>query len=301
MRAVLLGRSNSGFKSAKARGQYLAAYEQLLAVAPLADAIHDVLTNFGSVRVYQYGPASGAPVVLIHGFFLTSAMWANQVAGLTSDFTVYAVDMPGQPGASVQTRAMLTPADCGRCVDDVLAGLGLEGVHLVGHSYGGWVATHTAARFPHRLATLTLIDPASTVAWPSARFWAGLAAASSRPRSVRAQRAVAWMTGRPEPGSFVGTLAGLFLAGFAAFAPPVGTPAPLLINRRVLRAVRVPVQVLLAGNTVHDSTKGTQRILDVVPAWRHQLWPTASHALPAEVPDEVNASIRQFVIDHCVD
>lgn len=295
----MFGRSDSGFKSAYDRRRYLAAYEELLAVGPPAHAIHDVSTKFGTVCVYQHGPVNGIPVVLLHGFFLTSAMWANQVAGLTSDFTLYAVDMPGQPGASVQTRAMLTPADCARCVDDVLAGLGLEGVHLVGHSYGGWVATHTAARFPARLATLTLVDPASTVAWPSARFWAGLAAAISRPRSMRAQRAVAWMTGSPEPGSFVGTLAGLFLAGFAAFVPPVGTPAPLLVNRRVLRAVRVPVQVLLAGNTVHDSTKGVRRISEVVPAWRHQLWPTASHALPAEVPDEVNASIRRFAIDHC--
>jgi hypothetical protein len=34
-----------------------------------------------------------------------------------------------------------------------------------------------------------------------------------------------------------------------------------------------------------------------VPAWRYQLWPNASHAWPAEVPDEVNACIRQFVLE----
>ncbi len=296
---MLLGRSNSGFKSANARRRYFAAYEELLALGQPEDTVHDVPTKFGSVRVYQYGPTSGVPVVLLHGFFLTSAMWVNQLAGLTRDFTVYLVDMPGQPGGSVQLRPMFTPADCARCVDDVLVGLGLEGVHLIGHSYGGWVATHTAARFPHRLATMTLIDPASTVAWPSARFWAGLAFASSRPRSVRAQHAAAWMTGEPEPGSCVDMLARLFLAGFAEFAPPLGTPAPLLVSRRVLRAVRLPVQVLLAGNTVHNSSNGLQRMLAVVPDWQHRLWPNASHALPIEAADAVNASIRQFVIDHC--
>ena len=36
----------------------------------------------------------------------------------------------------------------------------------------------------------------------------------------------------------------------------------------------------------------------VVPDWRYQLWPNASHALPAEIPDEVNACIRQFVIEN---
>jgi pimeloyl-ACP methyl ester carboxylesterase len=294
----LLGQANSGFRSANARRRYLGLYEKLRALSPRVDITHNVSTKFGAVRVYQHGPDGGVPVVLLHGFFFTSAMWANQVAGLTSDFTVYVMDMLGQPGASMQSRSMFTPADCARCIDEVLLRLGLQDVHLVGHSYGGWLATHTAARFPHRLATVTLVDPASTVARLSARFWRSIAIASSRPRSARAERAAAWVTGYPEPGSFVDMLAGLFLAGFAAFAPPIGTPTPLFLRGRVLRSVRLPVQVLLAGNTVHDSANGLQRIKAVVPDWRYHLWPSASHALPAEIPDDVNASIRQFVIEH---
>jgi hypothetical protein len=102
----------------------------------------------------------------------------------------------------------------------------------------------------------------------------------------------------PAPGSSVDILAGLFVAGFATFAPPVRTPPSRLASNRVLRSVHLPVQVLLAGNTVHDSWKGLQRMQTVVPDWRYRLWPNTSHALPAEVPDEVNARIRQFVIDH---
>ncbi len=193
-------------------------------------------------------------------------MWWDQVAGLTGDFTVYAMDMLGQPGASIQTKAMFSPADSARCIDAVLEGLGLRDVHLVGHSYGGWLATHMAARAPHRLATVTLVDPASTVARTSAKFWRSLALLLSRPRSVRAGRAAAWITGHPEPGSSVDLLAGLFVAGFAAFAAPVRTPPVVFLSSRLLRSVHVPVQVLLAGNTVHDSQKAVQRIRSVVPA-----------------------------------
>jgi hypothetical protein len=104
--------------------------------------------------------------------------------------------------------------------------------------------------------------------------------------------------GDPAPGSSIDLLVGLFVTGFAAFAPPVRTPPSRFLSGRLLRSVRIPVQVLLAGNTVHDSGKAIQRIQSVVPRWEYHLWPDASHALPAEVPDEVNACIRQFVKEH---
>jgi pimeloyl-ACP methyl ester carboxylesterase len=58
-------------------------------LTPQPDAVHDVPTEFGTVRMYQHGPRHGIPVVLIHGLYLTSAMWWEQVAGLNDDFTVW--------------------------------------------------------------------------------------------------------------------------------------------------------------------------------------------------------------------
>jgi len=63
-------------------------------------------------------------------------MWWNQVASLTSDFTVYAMDMLGQPGASAQSKTMFTPTDCAQCIDAVLDGLRLIQVGFGSH---GWV------------------------------------------------------------------------------------------------------------------------------------------------------------------
>lgn len=294
----MLGQADGGFRSANARRRYLAVYDELRALSPKPDVVHDVPTKFGTVRVYQHGPNGGMAVVLIHGFFLTSAMWWEQVAGLASDFTVYAIDMVGQPGASIQSKTMFTPADGARSIDAVLERLGLRDVHLVGHSYGGWLVTQTAARMPRRLATATLVDPANTVARLSTRFWRSLALLLWRPRSPRAQDAAAWIMGHPAPASSVDMLAGLFAAGFAAFVPPVRSPLLIFPSSRLLRSVRLPVQVLLADNTIHDSAKALQRIQSVVPDWRYHLWPNTSHALPAEAPEEVNACIRQFVIEH---
>ncbi len=187
------------------------------ALSPRPDTVDEVATEFGTVRVYQHGPDGGLPVVLIHGFYLTWAMWREQVGCLTGDFTAYAMDMLGQPGESTPSKATLTAAACARAIDPVLEGL-------------------------------TCLPGCSRPASPPS----------------------------PHP-----------------CAPPM-----LLCHDRLLRSVRVLVQVLLAGETVHDPNKGIQRMKSVVPGWRYHLWPNATHALPAEIPDEVNACIRQFVKEH---
>lgn len=105
------------------------------------------------------------------------------------------------------------------------------------------------------------------------------------------------MLGNPAPGSQVDTLVRLVLIGGAEFAS-LSTPYPRYPRNSLLRSVEVPVQVLLAGNTIHDSARGIERIRTVVPAWRYRLWPAASHALPCEVPDEVNACISHFAREH---
>lgn len=43
---------------------------------------------------------------------------------------------------------------------ELLDQLGIAKVHLVGHSFGGWIAAEIAAFFPERLASLQLIAPA---------------------------------------------------------------------------------------------------------------------------------------------
>jgi hypothetical protein len=78
----------------------------------------------------------------------------------------------------------------------------------------------------------------------------------------------------------------------------VGTPFPTYPRDSVLRAVDVPVQVLLAGNTIHDSAKGIERMRAVVPPWRYRLWPDASHMLPCELPDVICDGVRDFAREH---
>ncbi|HET6733709.1 alpha/beta fold hydrolase [Mycobacterium sp.] len=253
-------------------------------------------TEFGVVRVYQHGPDGGVPLVLLHCFWATSAMWAEHIPALAGDFTVYTVDMLGQPGASVQSKSMVTAAHCAQCINEVLDSLRLDRVHLAGHSYGGWTATQTAARVPDRLASVTLIEPINAVARLSTGFWRS-AALLLLPGAQRKKRAVAEILGHPAPGSLLDSVMQLVMASSSAFAS-FGTPFPRYVPDSLLRSVDVPVQVLLAGNTIHNSAKGIARLRSVVPSWRHRLWPDATHMLPCEAVDDVGACIRDFAQEH---
>ena len=235
-------------------------------------------------------------MVLLHCFWGTSAMWAEHVPTLTIDFTVYTVDLLGQPGASVQSRSMKSAQDCARCLDQALGRLSLADVHLVGHSYGGWTAAQTAARIPDRLASVTLIEPVNTVARLSARFWR-TGALLLLPGAERKQRTVADILGHPAPGSLLEGVMELVMAAGSTFAS-FGTPFPRYIPDSLLRSVEVPVQVLLAGNTIHDSARGLDRIRRVVPSWGHRLWPETTHMLPCEAVSDVVACIRSFAHEH---
>lgn len=203
---------SSGFRSEDSRQRYLEIYDRVRSLSPKPDLVHDLSTRFGVARAYQHGPDGGIPIVLLHCFWATSAMWADYVAALTDDFTVFTVDMLGQPGASVQYKSMLTANDCARCINEVLNGLSLHDVHLIGHSYGGWTALQTAARVPDRLASVTLVEPANTLARLSGEFWRS-GAALLLPDVDRKQRIVQKFCGQPLPGSLLDSVVQLLMAG----------------------------------------------------------------------------------------
>jgi len=44
-------------------------------------------------------------VVLRHGYWATSTMWAPNIADFSKDYRVYAVDVMGQPSKSIPASA----------------------------------------------------------------------------------------------------------------------------------------------------------------------------------------------------
>jgi pimeloyl-ACP methyl ester carboxylesterase len=100
---------------------------------------------------------SGPPLLFLHGLHGLDAD-AECFALLAEHFRVL---LPVHPGFGLSPREPWcnTVHDLAYLYLDLLAALDLREVHLVGSSFGGWVAAEMAVRSEDRLADLVLIDP----------------------------------------------------------------------------------------------------------------------------------------------
>ena len=108
------------------------------------------------VRVFEAG--AGAPLVYLHG---AGGIFDDDpfVAALAERHRVFAPELPGY-GESTGEDLLEDMLDFTLHGWDVVAGLGLERPHLVGHSMGGMIAAEMACLAPRDVAKLVLISPA---------------------------------------------------------------------------------------------------------------------------------------------
>ncbi|MGH8012512.1 MAG: alpha/beta fold hydrolase [Candidatus Binataceae bacterium] len=119
-------------------------------------------TETWAVRGFHFtldiaGPASGPPVLLLHGFPETRHMWHEQLCALaTAGFRAVAPDQRGysagaRPAGVDSYNSEALTADALALMDTC----GARRFHLVGHDWGGQLAWLIAAQNPDRVATLT--------------------------------------------------------------------------------------------------------------------------------------------------
>lgn len=97
--------------------------------------------------------------LFIHGLGSNLQAWKKNIAVLQNDFRCIAIDLPGY-GKSSQRGYPFTMSFFADKVHAVVESLELENVVLVGHSMGGQIAAHLAARTPAYLDRLVLMAPA---------------------------------------------------------------------------------------------------------------------------------------------
>ena len=106
---------------------------------------------------------TGPPVLMLHGFPQTRAMWARVAPELARRFTVIAADLRGYGASSKpQGAEHYTFREMGRDVFALMSDLGHDRFHLVGHDRGARTAHRMALDDEARLLSLTLMDVVPT-------------------------------------------------------------------------------------------------------------------------------------------
>jgi pimeloyl-ACP methyl ester carboxylesterase len=282
--------------SEAAREKFMAAYERVFALWPQPVEEFDIETATATTRVHAYRPhPDGAPIVLLTGAGGNAAAWFPHVAALAAAGPVYGIDLPGDANPSVPRGLIAPPAASAAWLDELLGQLSDRPAHLVGFSYGGWVAMNQAIRAPGRVASITLLDPAGLTKL-DARFWwwmsiSGLATLTPMPLRRRLAR---WLD---SPAMLQPELMTLMWAAIRGYRMEQKFPGVLTDDE--LRAIDVPVLLITGARSA--------MLTPVEARARGSLMP---HAEVAIVPgshggftrtDELNDRIVAFIEAHATD
>ncbi|WP_116998252.1 alpha/beta fold hydrolase [Desertimonas flava] len=112
--------------------------------------------DLGPVQVAYTESGSGEPLILIHGGESDRNAFRVLFPHLGDGIRAIAYDQRDS-GETVNPDEPYVVADMAQDLASFIAVLGLEKAHILGVSFGGAVAIHTALRHPERVASVTLV------------------------------------------------------------------------------------------------------------------------------------------------
>ena len=116
-----------------------------------------------STRVLFSGPEDGTPVLFIHGNASSATYWEEVMLALPAGYRGIAPDLRGY-GEADPAKKIDATRGAGDWADDAIAlldTLGLDRVHLAGHSMGGGVIWRLIMDHAPRLRSVTVVNPNS--------------------------------------------------------------------------------------------------------------------------------------------
>ncbi len=241
---------------------------------------------------------AGEPLIFLHGLGGTRTAWGPQLRGLSDRYRCIAWDMPGY-GAS----APLEPLTY-RGIADQLVGLldtlDIEAATLVGLSFGGMHALHTALEHPRRVARLVLadsspafgIDGTTREEWTRARL--GPIDQGGSPADA-AEMIVDAITAAPLTGEIrnetVESFSRISARGFRAAVECL----PTNDVRDRLGDITQPTLVIVGELDEETPVAYSQLLAEGIPNSELQVLPGVGHLTPAEAPEQFNAVLADYL------
>jgi len=292
------------FRSERAKAEYEALCLERAKAWPPSSETMTVETASGQTFIRACGRITDPPLVLLPGARAGSLMWTRHVAALSTHYRIYALDIIGDVGFSVNRREISKSDDLVNWLDEVLTVLVPEGqLSLMGISYGGWIAGQYALRHPGRLRKLVLLAPGGTVLPILFGFFVriGLLCLPVPGRSGGAlRRTLAWLfrdslrSSDASRALFEETVADLqrFWHLFVLPRPPWST----VLDDKAWQGFSVPCLFLVGENEkIYSAEAAVRRLKRVAPQVRAEIIPGAGHDLTIVQADLVVRKVLGFL------
>jgi pimeloyl-ACP methyl ester carboxylesterase len=251
----------------------------------------------GGVALHHEVRGEGEPVLFLHGFPLTGALWHPVVERLGGGWRCIVPDLrgmgrsPATPAAGMDDHA----DDLARLLDGLRE---TRPVVVVGMSMGGYVAFALARRHPERVRALALV---ATRAEPDTEEGARARLATADRVLREGSRVVADdILGKLFAPAAPEELRSRWHAVMAATQPEGVAAALRAMAARpdsfgTLRELDRPVLVVTGGEDVVAPVEDGRRMADPARAGRLEIVAGAGHMVPVERPDAVADALRRFL------
>jgi len=278
------------FRSPAGRERILTAYQAMLEQWPVPYEELDVNTRFGATHVIASGSQEAPPLMLVHAFYATATVWQPNVAALSRQHRVYAVDCLGEPNRSQPIRPISSRAEFGAWWTDLMDGLKIESADMAGNSNGGFLTLNQVLLTPSRIRKAALIGPAATFMqmWP---FYLNFFLPVLTGSRAWVERGLRWcLQGVPVETAWEKLFLACLLDGLS-----LNRVFPAVFTDDELRQVRTPVLLLIGDHEViYSPQQVVERARRLMPCLTAESVPSANHFSAASAPAWVNDRLLRF-------
>lgn len=254
-----------------------------------------------AVDLYARDAGQGTPVVLLHAFPLSAAMWLPQRESLADSFRIITPDLRGFGGSPLGDDEPSLDA----MADDVAALLDVKGIDRVvlgGLSMGGYVTMAFLRRHGDRVSAIVLADTragADTEAAAANRERIASAVLTEGGAGVLLSDVLPTLVGdttKQRRGMVFGRVKALVeSAPPAAVAWAQRAMAARPDSFETLRGVQVPALVLVGSEDGLTPLAEAEAMVEALPDAKLVAVPAAGHLSAVEAPEEFTAALRGFL------
>jgi pimeloyl-ACP methyl ester carboxylesterase len=278
----------------------MAAYEATLKLWPVPYEPMDIPGRYGRTHLVASGSEDGPTLVLLHMFFTSLTQWAANIADLSRDYRVYAIDVTGQPTKSIPSQPLKSRQDCVTWLSELLDALNIESTDLVGASFGGWFTLNYALGAPKRLNKIVLLSPAGGFLPLVKQFYVRGMLNTLFPRRFMMESFLRWMTYEenlrdPSTRLIMNCLTDQMYLGSRYFRMQAGV-LPSVFSDEELRSLQVPTLLLIGQQEVlYDPEAALERARRLIPNFEGELLPRANHEMTVSKHKIVDRRVLEFL------